>query len=339
MPSKSRSLLIGLSLLAAAVALTGCGFKGPPPRAEGFGGVDRSRVFVTVLTGPTSGAYYPVGGAFATVLGEAGYKTAATATGATAENVKALMARDGDLAIAMADSAVQAYNATDAFEGQDRADGLRVMMSLWPSLCQIVTTADTGIKAFEDLRGKRVSVGAPNTGVEVNARAIFAAHGMTYDDAKVGYLDFGLAVDQIARGNLDAAFVTSAAGNASIENLGANRDLTLVPVEGEALKRLTADGPHYVEARIPAEAYGIGQDVTTAAVMNVLLVSKDLPDAVVRDMLGVFYGDGLRQIADSHDAVRESVALETALRGIVGIDVPLHPGAKAFYASRGMSTE
>ena len=45
--------------------------------------IDRAKEFVTVATGPTSGIYYPIGGAFATALGNAGYKTSAQATGAS----------------------------------------------------------------------------------------------------------------------------------------------------------------------------------------------------------------------------------------------------------------
>jgi TRAP transporter TAXI family solute receptor len=201
-----------------------------------------------------------------------------------------------------------------------------------------VTTEKSGIKSFADLKGKRVGVGAPNSGVEVNARMIFDAHDMTYDDAKVDYLDYGEAIDQIKNGQMDAAFVTSALGNATIQELAVGEDLVFVPVDSEALKKLTSQSPYYVETVIPADAYGTAGDTTTAAVMNVMLVSKDLPDEVVGDMLELFYGEGLETIAGAHATAKEHITLETALRGIAGIDVPLHPGAEAFYQAKGMST-
>jgi TRAP transporter TAXI family solute receptor len=326
---------------ALLVACSTGGSKGKDGAGEGdkAAGVDRSGTFATVLTGPTSGVYYPVGGAFATVLDNAGYKTSTTATGATAENIKAILAGDGELAIAMADGVIQAYNATDAFEGQEPAQDLRTMMGLWPNVCQIVTTEKSGIKKFSDLKGKRVGVGAPNSGVEVNARMIFDAHGMTYDDARVDYLDYGEAIDQVKNGQMDAAFVTSAVGNATIKELGVTDSLVFVPVEGKALEKLTKENPYYVETVIPADAYGTKGDTTTAAVMNIMLVNKDLPDDVVKDMLELFYGEGLETIALSHATAKENITLDTATRGILGIDVPLHPGAEAFYAEKDISTK
>ncbi|MDR1187322.1 MAG: TAXI family TRAP transporter solute-binding subunit [Bifidobacteriaceae bacterium] len=333
--------MTSFTAFAVSAMLVACGSDSKP---SGSGSdtqeLDRSKVFATVLTGPTSGVYYPVGGAFSTVLEGAGYKTSVTATGATAENVKAILAGDGEIAIAMADAAIQAYNGTDAFDGQEPAEDLRVMMGLWPNVCQIVTTEKSGIKSFEDLKGKHVAVGAPNSGVEVNARMIFAAHGMSYDDAKkVDYLDYGQAIDQIKNGQMDAAFVTSALGNATIKELAVSDAVVFVPVEGEALAKLTAENPYYIETVIPADAYGTGADTTTAAVMNVMLVHADLPDEVVRDMLTLFYGEGLDTIAGSHATAKEHIALDTALRGITGIDVPLHPGAEAFYADKNLTAK
>ncbi|MDR0627109.1 MAG: TAXI family TRAP transporter solute-binding subunit [Bifidobacteriaceae bacterium] len=334
---KSRGLAIGLSLLTTSALLAACSSAGRFDVDETTS--SKSKPVITVLTGPTSGVYHPVGTAFATALEDAGYKTSVTATGATAENIKAILAGEGEIAIAMADGAIQAYNATDAFEGKEPADDLRVMMGLWPNVCQIVTTEKSGIKSFDDVKGKRVGVGAANSGVEVNARMIFDAHGLTYDDAKVDYVDYGEAIDQIKNGQLDAAFVTSAVGNATIKELGVSESLVFVPVEGEALARLTTENPYYVETAIPAEAYGTDAETKTAAVMNVLLVSKDLPDDVVSEMLEVFYGDGLATITGSHATAKEHIALDTALRGIAGAGIPLHPGAEAFYAAKGIATE
>ena len=133
--------------------------------AAGFaaGPADRSKYFITVLTGPSSGIYFPIGGAFSTFISSLGYKASATATGATAENINALQTGQGEMAIAMADSVIEAVEAFGAFEGRPPAKELRAMMGLWPNYCQIVTTADSGIKTFTDMKGRRVGVGAPNS--------------------------------------------------------------------------------------------------------------------------------------------------------------------------------
>ena len=329
--------LMMMIVMALTVAACGGGGDKKADNKAAAGKVDRSKEFITVLTGPTSGIYFPIGGAFSKVVGEMGYKTSATATGATAENINAILTGKGEMAIAMSDSVIQAVEAFGAYQGKPKAENLRAMMGLWPNVCQIVTTKDSGITKFTDLKGKRVGVGAPNSGVELNARMMFEAHGMTYKDAKVDYLSYGEAIDQIKNGQCDVAFVTSGLGNATIKELGTAKEIVFVPVEGEALKRLTAKYPFYVEWKIPKETYGTKVDTTTAAVMNIMLVSKNLSDDVVYDLLdGIYSQKGLETIGASHATAKREIKPETALRGIKGTSVKLHPGAEKYYQEKGM---
>ena len=329
--------LMMMIVMALTVAACGGGGDKKADNKAAAGEVDRSKEFITVLTGPTSGIYFPIGGAFSKVVGEMGYKTSATATGATAENINAILTGKGEMAIAMSDSVIQAVEAFGAYQGKPKAENLRAMMGLWPNVCQIVTTKDSGITKFTDLKGKRVGVGAPNSGVELNARMMFEAHGMTYKDAKVDYLSYGEAIDQIKNGQCDVAFVTSGLGNATIKELGTAKEIVFVPVEGEALKRLTAKYPFYVEWKIPKETYGTKVDTTTAAVMNIMLVSKNLSDDVVYDLLtGIYSQKGLETIGASHATAKREIKPETALRGIKGTSVKLHPGAEKYYKEKGM---
>ena len=329
--------LMMMIVMAFTVAACGGGGDKKADNKAAAGKVDRSKEFITVLTGPTSGIYFPIGGAFSKVVGEMGYRTSATATGATAENINAILTGKGEMAIAMSDSVIQAVEAFGAYQGKPKAENLRAMMGLWPNVCQIVTTKDSGITKFTDLKGKRVGVGAPNSGVELNARMMFEAHGMTYKDAKVDYLSYGEAIDQIKNGQCDVAFVTSGLGNATIKELGTAKEIVFVPVEGEALKRLTAKYPFYVEWKIPKETYGTKVDTTTAAVMNIMLVSKNLSDDVVYDLLtGIYSQKGLETIGASHATAKREIKPETALRGIKGTSVKLHPGAEKYYKEKGM---
>ena len=329
--------LMMMIVMALTVAACGGGGDKKADNKAAAGKVDRSKEFITVLTGPTSGIYFPIGGAFSKVVGEMGYKTSATATGATAENINAILTGKGEMAIAMSDSVIQAVEAFGAYQGKPKAENLRAMMGLWPNVWQIVTTKDSGITKFTDLKGKRVGVGAPNSGVELNARMMFEAHGMTYKDAKVDYLSYGEAIDQIKNGQCDVAFVTSGLGNATIKELGTAKEIVFVPVEGEALKRLTAKYPFYVEWKIPKETYGTKVDTTTAAVMNIMLVSKNLSDDVVYDLLtGIYSQKGLETIGASHATAKREIKPETALRGIKGTSVKLHPGAEKYYKEKGM---
>ena len=329
--------LMMMIVMAFTVAACGGGGDKKADNKAAAGKVDRSKEFITVLTGPTSGIYFPIGGAFSKVVGEMGYKTSATATGATAENINAILTGKGEMAIAMSDSVIQAVEAFGAYQGKPKAENLRAMMGLWPNVCQIVTTKDSGITKFTDLKGKRVGVGAPNSGVELNARMMFEAHGMTYKDAKVDYLSYGEAIDQVKNGQCDVAFVTSGLGNATIKELGTAKEVVFVPVDGEALKNLTKKYPFYIEWKIPKETYGTKADTVTAAVMNVMLVSKNLSDDVVYDILdGIYSQKGLETIGASHATAKREIKPETALRGITGTSLKLHPGAEKYYKAKGI---
>ena len=341
---KMKKIAASLAAMAFAASLVaGCGggdkkpAEGDKKPAAASNKVDRSKEFITVLTGPTSGIYFPIGGAFSKVVGEMGYKTSATATGATVENINAIKTGKGEMAIAMSDSVIQAVEGFGAFQGKPKAEDLRVMMGLWPNVVQIVTTKDSGITKFSDLKGKRVGVGAPNSGVELNARMMYEAHGMTYKDSKVDYLSYGEAIAQIKNGQCDVAFVTSGLGNATIKELGTQKEIVFVPVEGEGMANLKKKYPFYIDWKIPKATYDTKADTNTAAVMNVMLVAKSLPDAVVYDLLdGIYSPKGLETIGASHATAKREIKPETALRGIKGTSLKLHPGAEKYYKEKGI---
>lgn len=342
----SAGKMIGLALIFAAIALVVYLLSGAvtpkeqqPSQAQqqqSAANAERAQTSITVLTGTTSGIYYPVGVAFAQALSDMGYKAQAVATGGTAENISSITTGKGELAIAMIDNVIMAMQGVGAYEGKPPVTDMRAMMGLWPDVVQIVATADSGIKSFADLRGKCVGVGALKSGTEINARMTFEAHGMSYKDASVEFISTGEAVDMLLNGQCDAAFVTSGLGNATVKKLAAAKKINFVPVEGDARQRLIQQFPVLVEWSIPKEVYGTDADAPSVAVMNIMLVAKDLPDNVVYDMLGGIYSDkGLRTISTSHAVARE-IQLMSALRGIAGTPIQLHPGAEKFFRERGL---
>lgn len=338
MSLKKWSLILSLVLLSASL-LAGCsGNEAATPAtteqpAAETTELDRSQYFVTVATGPTSGLYYPIGGAFSSVFqNKLEYKSSVQSTGASVENINLILTGGAELAITMSDSVAQAYGAFGAFEGKPAAEDLRCLMGLYPNYVQLITTDKSGITKFEDLKGKRVGVGAPNSGVELNARMMYEAHGMTYEDSKVDYLNYGEAIDQMKNNQVDAVFVTSGIPNATVMELGTAAEIVVVPIEGEGLKNLIEKYPFFVEATIPADVYGTSSDVTTATVRNIMLVSKDLPDEVVYDLTkGIF--ENIDDIKASHATAAEHISLENSH---IGVDIPFHPGALKYYEEQGI---
>ena len=124
-------------------------------RLESGSGTELEDLFITIATGGTSGVYYPIGGAISNIMeSKLGYDSSVQATQASVENINLINTNRAELAITMADSVLQAYESFGAFEGEAPFENLRGFASLYPNFVQVVTTADTGITSFEDLRGR-----------------------------------------------------------------------------------------------------------------------------------------------------------------------------------------
>ncbi|OIJ08175.1 C4-dicarboxylate ABC transporter substrate-binding protein [Anaerobacillus arseniciselenatis] len=321
-----KMLIIFASLI---LLLAAC--SGENNSSEDGGAVASEDLFITIATGGTSGVYYPIGGALSNLIeANLGFDTSVQATGASVENVNLLDTNRAELAITMADTVLQAYEGSGAFDGETPKSDLRGLTALYPNFVQLVTTADTGINSVEDLRGKRVGVGAPNSGVELNARIILEAHGMSYDDINEDYLSYSEAVDQIKNGMVDAAFVTSGVPNATVIDLSTTHTAKIVPIEGAAMEYLEENYPFFSANVIPAGAYDNDKEIPTASITNLLLVNHQLSEEVVYDMTKAIF-ENIEAVHGSHNAAK-NISLDTV---DVGMPIPFHPGAEKYFKEVG----
>jgi TRAP transporter TAXI family solute receptor len=224
-----------------------------------------------------------------------------------------------------------AIDGVNAFEGEP-VDNVLALGSLYPETIQIVTTAKSGVESVDDLKGKKVSVGAPGSGTYINAEQILEVHGMTMDDIKPQNLDFGESTGGIQDGNIDAAFITAGTPTGAVEGLTATEDVRIVPVAEDKAEELIEKYPYYATDTVEEGTYGLDEDVHTVAVLAMLAVTDDLSDDVVYDITKAIY-ENTDKI--SH-AKAEQITLDSALDGI-GID--LHPGAKKYFDEQGVEAE
>lgn len=314
-----------LALLAMSMVLAACGTADSGSENDQEVKQDEE-LFITIATGGTSGVYYPIGGVISNLIeNNLGYGTSVQATGASVENINLLHNNRAELAITMADAVLQAYQGTGAFDGDEPREELRGLAALYPNYVQVVTTEDTGIESFYDLKGKRVGVGAPNSGVELNARMMFEAHGMSYDDIQEDYLSYSEAIDQIKNGMIDAAFVTSGIPNSGVIDLSTSHKAKIVPIEGEGMATLKELYPFFSKNTIPAGTYDNKEDIPTASITNLLLVNESLSEEVVYNITKTFF-ENIELIQNSHNAAK-AISLETVSEGMV---VPFHPGAEKY---------
>ncbi|WP_246679509.1 TAXI family TRAP transporter solute-binding subunit [Mesorhizobium sp. B2-3-5] len=292
----------------------------------------RADEFINVLTGGTSGVYYPLGVALSEIYGKTipGVRTQVQATKASVENLNLLEQGKGEIAFALGDS-VKAAAEGDADAGFPQKLGkLRAIAAIYPNYVQIVASQESGIKSFADLKGKSLSVGAPKSGTELNARAIFGALGMSYSDlSRTEYLPFGESVELIKNRQLDATLQSAGLGVASIKDLASSLPITVVAVPAEVAQKL---GAPFQAATIPAGTYqGQKQDIPTLAITNILVTRSDLSDEEAYQMTKQLF-EHLDQMVAAHNAAK-SIKLEDAIKGL---PVPLHPGAARYYKEKGI---
>ncbi|QOZ23173.1 TAXI family TRAP transporter solute-binding subunit [Bradyrhizobium sp. CCBAU 51753] len=294
--------------------------------------VARAEQFINVLTGGTSGVYYPLGVAMGKIYGDKipGVKTQVQATKASVENLVLLQQGRGEIAFTLGDSLKAAWEGDAEAGFKTKLDKLRTIGAIYPNYIQIVATAESGIKTLADLKGKSLSVGAPKSGTELNSRAILAAAGMSYKDlGKVEYLPFAESVDLMKNRQLNATLQSAGLGVASLKDLSTSTDITVVAVPKETVDKI---GPPFVSVVIPANTYtGQDKDVQTAAVVNYLVTSSAVSDELAYQMTKLVY-DSLPELANAHAAGKE-IKLEAAA---TGSPVPLHPGAIRYYKEKGL---
>ncbi|MCU0956463.1 MAG: TAXI family TRAP transporter solute-binding subunit [Hydrogenophaga sp.] len=311
---------IGVGLALSAAVLSGAA-------------VAQQQQFINVLTGGQSGVYYPLGVALSQIFAKdiPNVRSTAQVTRASAENLNLLQAGRGELALTLADALSDAWNGNAEAGFNSKLDKLRGLSGTYNNYIQIVASADSGIKTLADLKGKRVSVGAARSGTELNARAIFKAAGLSYQDlAKVEYLPFGESVELMKNRQLDATLQSAGLGVASIRDLATAVKIVVIPVPADVVAKV--GDAAYQPSVIPANTYtGQTTDVATAAIPNFLVTHSGVPDDVVYRMTKAMY-DNIDTLYAAHNAAK-AIKRENAIKGM---PVPLHPGAERYYKEIGL---
>jgi TRAP transporter TAXI family solute receptor len=287
---------------------------------------------LSIATGGTGGVYYPIGGGLAEIINRhvPGYSATAEVTGASVENMGLIARGDADFAIALADTVQQAHAGTGRFEGNQIA-AIRALASIYANMIQIVTPAGSGIESLADLKGKRVSVGAPGSGTEVNAQTLLAANGIRFDDFTAQRLNFNETADALRNGDIDAGFWSVGAPTSSILNLATSNAVRILALSPAEIEKARAADPTFAPLTLPAGLYpGVDAPVPTLGVPNVLVVSADMSDDLAYAVTKALF-EHIDELRAVHPAANETTVDFT----MVATPVPLHPGAIRYYEEIG----
>lgn len=288
---------------------------------------------LTILTGSTSGVYYPLGNAISGIFGKSipGVRSSVQVTRGSIENLNLLEAGDGELAFSLGDTVSAAWKGDPDAGFKARLGKLRGVAAIYPNHIQLVVSESSGVKTLLDLKGKRVSVGPKQSGTELNARTIFAAAGMTYADfGRTDYLPFGQSAKMIEKHELDATLQSAGLGVDSIRHLSTAVPIRLIAIPKDIVTKI--GDPAYVPSVVPARTYeGQSEPVETAAVVNFLVTREGLGADTVYAMTKAIFAN-LNQLVQTHPAA-QGISVNDAA---TSMPLPLHPGAERYYREIGL---
>lgn len=286
-----------------------------------------SPAYVTIGTGALNGVYYPTGGAICRLLNEEsarhGLHCTVQSTSGSIANLAALAKGEVQLALMQSDVLYHAVHGTGPFAGQAPDDQLRSLLRLHKESLTLIASATSNITTLADIKGKRVDVGAPNSGDRVTSRALLDAMGWRIADfSRPPVISAGNRLEGLCDGTLDAAFVVAGHPNQAIGDLTGRCQARLIPIEGEQVDKLLKQHPYYDRSRIGANLYpGQTSGVNTFAVTAELVALASLPESEVRTLRDVL-NERLKQFTRLHPALT-TLTWEGMQAGSIAL---LHPG-------------
>ncbi|MEJ0010047.1 MAG: TAXI family TRAP transporter solute-binding subunit [Alphaproteobacteria bacterium] len=293
---------------------------------------------VTIGTGSVTGVYYPAGGAICRLMNEQRKQTnlrcLVESTTGSIYNLQALRAHDIDFAIIQSDWQYDAYKGKDVFADAGPYKDLRSVFSLHSEVFTVAASKKSGIHNFRDLKGKRVNIGDPGSGMRATMDALMEYTGWSRKSfAATTELKPTDAASALCHGQIDAMVFTAGHPNGLIQELTAQCGAVLVPVEGPAVTRLLTDNPFYARAVIPGGMYhGNAQETPSFGVRATLVTNADMDDETVYQLTKAVF-DNMDTFKTLHFVF---ATLDPTHMVTAGQTAPLHPGAARYFREAGL---
>ncbi len=294
--------------------------------------------FVTIGTGGVTGVYYPTGGAICRLVNktrkEHGIRCSVESTGGSVYNLNAIANGELDMGVAQSDWQYHAYHGTSKFADAGANKDLRAVFSVHPEPFTVVARADSGIKNFQDLKGKRVNIGNPGSGQRGTMEVVMKALGWTNDDFKLASeLKSAEQSAALCDNKIDAMIFTVGHPSGSIKEATTSCDSVLVNVTGPAIDKLVKENAYYRYATIPGGMYrGTDEDTKTFGVGATFVSSAKVPEDVIYNVVKAVFEnfDDFKKLHPAFANLKKEEMIKD------GLSAPLHAGAVKYYKEAGL---
>jgi hypothetical protein len=302
-----------------------------------FGTVQAQETKLSFASGGVGATWYYAVGGFLQVLSKQleGFQVSVTATGGSVENIRQLAKKETDFAWAQSSNMYDAWNGVGLFKGKQNQD-FRMVALVYDSEHTLITVDDPKIRTMADLKGKRVQMGPPGSGTAINTENIFKALNL-FKDIKPLYLSATDAVESLGDRKVDAVG-QSAGPAANISSLAAVKKIYMIPLSDDELAKIVKEYPYYTEGKVQPNMYPGNvppQPINSIFFQTYWVVHKDVDDRFVYGLLkAAFAKDNRAPLVNVHRYFKE---MAPALDKMVGLKIPLHPGAEKFWKEQKIS--
>lgn len=331
-----RSFLKVTAAAAAAGLLAACGSSSSSASVSSTASGEPASVeipkFMTVGTGATGGAYYPIGVALAEIMTNSlGTQATAQVTGGSLENLQLINDGTCDIGIVQGNNMMDAYEGTGDYEGKAYSNIAALFGGLSKGYFQVVVLDSSPIQSMGDLVGKKVIMGPAGNGAIAVANTIWGKYGFSTDDITATYVAYDDGISQLEDGNCDAVVIQTAIPASSVQQLAAGgHAYRLIPVDKDKADELCGEYGYFGYGTIKSSVYdNMPADVDTMYISNMVAVRADLDEGLVYEMTKGFF-ENLETIQNSHKAA-SALTLETAVK----VSIPMHPGAQRYFEEIG----
>lgn len=290
-----------------------------------FSPVVKGEASYGLATASIGGAYYPMGQALAKIVEKyvPDIRMTAEVTNGSIENPRLI--DDGEVHFGLTNSSV-GYYAYNGLEPYNQKLNILAIGNLHPSVLHIVTLEGSPINSISDLKGKKVAVGPAGGGTLEILSVVLEEYGLSLKDIQPSFLSYSDGFTQLGDGYLDAACALGGYPLAAAIQLTATHDIKFLNLSESKFKAITEKYPYYSRIEIPKDVYGLEQNALALGVKNILICRPDMDEKLIYDITKAIY-DHLDELIELNQTARQidrDTAGDTA--------IPLHPGAKKYFA-------